>query len=181
VTARKPQWWLSRAGRAQVTAGVVVFAAIAAPGWWHSLQSQATVHGDAGELAATAWIERYVPAGTVVVVDDYMWPDLKLHSDVYPLWLWKVNTDPWITRHVLPDGYASIGYIVLAPQADSTLATLPTLKAALDHSRVVRTFDDGITVRVVIKPGARPTAPLVVKKAGHSASKRDAVQEGAHA
>jgi len=29
---------------------------------------------------------------------------------------------------------------------------LPTLKAALDHSRIVKTFGDGITARVVIKP-----------------------------
>jgi hypothetical protein len=156
------RWWLAQIRRALVITGVAAFAVVVAPGWWHSLESQASVRADAGELAATAWIERNVPPGTVVVVDDYMWPDLKIHSRVAPLWLWKVNTDPWVTKHVLPDGYASIGYIVLAPQAPSTLATLPTLKAALDHSRLVKTFGDGITARVVIKPDTGHAVPPVL-------------------
>src|SRR5262249_17258235 len=66
----------------------------------------------------------------------------------------------------LPHGYASIDYIVLAPQASSTLATLPTLKAALEHSRVLKSFGDGITARVVIKPhtGSRHRAPSCVRR-----------------
>jgi 4-amino-4-deoxy-L-arabinose transferase-like glycosyltransferase len=151
-TAYGAGWWIARAGRGPVIAGAVVFALAAATSWWHVLASQAKVDGDASELAATAWIEHNVPSGSVVVVDDYMWPDLKMRSDVYPLWLWKVNTDPWVTKHVLPHGYASIDYIVLAPQAPSTLATLPTLKAALEHSRVLKSFGDGIAARVVVKP-----------------------------
>lgn len=145
----------ARAGRIPVLVGIVVFALVVAPAWLHSLVSQAKVDGDASELAATAWIEHHIPRGSVVVVDDYMWPDLKIHNNlnpVYPVWLWKVNTDPWVTRHVLPHGYASIDYIVLAPQAASTLASLPTLKAALEHSRVVRSFGDNITAYVVTKP-----------------------------
>lgn len=147
-------WWLARIWRAPVIACVVAFGVVVAPGWWQSLAAQAKVNGDASELAATAWIERNVPRGSVVVVDDYMWPDLKMHSAVYPLWLWKVNSGPWVTAHVLPHGYASIDYIVLATPAPSTLATLPTLKAALDHSRPLETFGDGITAWAVIKPGA---------------------------
>jgi len=86
----------------------------------------------------------------VVVVDDYMWPDLRLHG-MRPLWLWKVNTDPQVTREVLPHGYKSIDYIVLGPWGQSTLDLLPTLKAARAHSKIVRTFGDGITAREVIK------------------------------
>lgn len=156
------QRWLDQIRRGLVIAAAA-FAVVVAPGWSHALETQARVRGDAGELAATAWVERNVPAGAVVVVDDYMWPDLKIHSRVYPLWLWKVNTDPWITKHVLPDGYASIGYIVLAPQASSTLAALPTLKAALDHSRLVATFGDGITARVVIRPDTGHAVPPVLR------------------
>ena len=159
LPGRQSRWWLAQIRQALVIISVAAFAVMAVPGWWHSLESQAKVKGDADELAATAWIERNIPRGTVVVVDDYMWPDLKIHSRVYPLWLWKTDTDPWVTQHVLPHGYASIGYIVLAPQAASTLASLPTLKAALDHSRIVETFGDGITARVVIKPDAGLTVP----------------------
>jgi 4-amino-4-deoxy-L-arabinose transferase-like glycosyltransferase len=159
LPGRQSRWWLTQIRQALVIISVAAFAVMAVPGWWHSLESQAKVKGDADELAATAWIERNIPRGTVVVVDDYMWPDLKIHSRVYPLWLWKTDTDPWVTQHVLPHGYASIGYIVLAPQAASTLASLPTLRAALDHSRIVETFGDGITARVVIKPDAGLTVP----------------------
>lgn len=162
--------WLVQIRRALVIALVAVFAVMVTPGWWHSLYNHANVHADAGELAATAWIEHNVPRGSVVVVDDYMWPDLKMHSHVYPLWLWKTNTDPWVTKHVLPDGYASISYLVLAPQPPSTLATQPTLKAALDHSRIVKTFGDGVTARVVIKPAAQTTVPPALTS-GKSRSK----------
>ena len=119
------------------------------PGWWASLSSQSTVHGDAAELAATTWIEQHVPQRVVVVVDDYMWPDLKMRG-WDPLWLWKVDTDPQVTREVLPHGYRSIQYVVVATQAGSTLATLPTLKAALAHSVVIRSFGGGLTARRVV-------------------------------
>jgi 4-amino-4-deoxy-L-arabinose transferase-like glycosyltransferase len=143
--------WLPRAGCVPAVAAALVFIMVVAPNWWNALRQQAKVDGDGSELAATAWILDNVPRHDVVVVDDYMWPDLRLHA-MSPLWLWKVNTDPWVTKHVLPHGYASIDYVVLAPQASSTLATLPTLKAALQHSRIVKKFGDGITARVVIKP-----------------------------
>jgi hypothetical protein len=96
--ADRTNWWFARIGRVPVMAGIVAFGVVVAPGWWHSLASQANVHGDAIELAATAWIEHHAPSGAVVVVDDYMWPDLKMHSNLYPVWLWKVNTDPWVNQ-----------------------------------------------------------------------------------
>lgn len=176
---RQPRWWFALSGRVLVTASLAASAVMVAPGWWHSLESQAKVYGDASELAATAWIEHNVPVGAVVVVDDYMWPDLKIHSHVYPLWLWKVDTDPWVTKHVLPHGYASIDYLVLAPQAPSTLASLPTLQAALDHSRVVKTFGDGITARVVIRPGTRTARAACHRKPRHRARRRSVLSYGA--
>jgi 4-amino-4-deoxy-L-arabinose transferase-like glycosyltransferase len=143
------RWTLVR--RAAVVVAGLAFAAMVVPAWGHALRQQAAVRGDTSELAATAWIERHVPRRDVVVVDDYMWPDLKLRG-WNPLWVWKVNTDPQVTREVLPHGYRSISYVVLAPQAGSTLDTLPTLRAALAHSVVVATFGDGITARAVIAP-----------------------------
>jgi hypothetical protein len=128
----------------------VAFALLVAPQWGHALRQQATVHGAASELAATAWILHNVPRRDIVVVDDYMWPDLRLHG-MQPLWLWKANTDPQVTRQVLPHGYKSIDYVVLAPQGPSTLAALPTLKAALAHSKLVKSFGGGITARKVVK------------------------------
>jgi hypothetical protein len=144
--ALQPERWL---GRVLVAAAAVPLVAFVLPGWWGTLSAQSTVHGDAAELAATTWVEQHIPKPDVVVVDDYMWPDLKLRG-WNPLWLWKVNTDPQVTREVLPLGYRSIQYIVLTTQAGSTLATLPTLKAALAHSVVVRSFGDDLAVRRVV-------------------------------
>lgn len=129
----------------------LAFVLLVLPGWGTALRAQAQVRGDASSLAATAWILHNVPRQDVVVVDDYMWTDLRL-AGMRPLWLWKADTDPQVTREVLPRGYQSIQYIVLAPQAASTPNTLPTLKAALRHSVVVKSFGDGITAREVIIP-----------------------------
>jgi 4-amino-4-deoxy-L-arabinose transferase-like glycosyltransferase len=150
---------LSRAGCVPVLATALAFLLVIAPQWGNALRQQAKVDGDASSLAATAWILRHVPPRDVVVVDDYMWPDLRLHGR-HPLWLWKVNTDPQVTREVLPRGYRSIDYIVLAPQAASTLRTLPTLKAALTHSVLIKSFGDGITARKVTPPASsRASSP----------------------
>lgn len=141
--------WLSRTTWITALAAAVVFTLLALPRWGAALRQQADVRGDASSLAATAWILRNIPPQDVVVVDDYMWTDLRL-AGRYPLWLWKVDTDPQVSRQVLPRGYQSIDYIVLAQQAASTLETLPTLHAALRHSVVVADFGDGITARKVI-------------------------------
>lgn len=138
-------------GRLLVIESMVIFSLVGAPGWWHTLEQQSHVSGDAAELAATSWIDHDLPKGTVVIVDDYMWPDIMMHGKAYPVWLWKVDSDPWVTKHVLPHGYKSISYIVLYPQAGTTLATLPTLKAALEHSRVVKNFGGGLTARIVVR------------------------------
>lgn len=144
--------WRLTARRAAVAAAGLACAALVVSAWGHALAHQSTVRGDASSRAATAWIERHVPKRDVVVVDDYIWTDLKLRGE-NPLWIWKVDTDPQVTREVLPRGYRSISYVVLAPQAASTLASLPTLRGALAHSVVVATFGDGLTAREVIPAG----------------------------
>lgn len=140
---------LRHIGKVPVAAGAAVLVVLIAPAWWHALQRQSHARGDAAELAATAWIDRTLPKGTVVVVDDYMWPDVTMHGKALPVWLWKVDSDPWVSKHILPHGYKSIGYVVIYPQASVTLNTLPTLKAALDHSVVVKNFGGGLTARKI--------------------------------
>jgi hypothetical protein len=103
-------------GRLPAAAAGLAFVLLVMPGWGTVLREQARVHGDASSLAATAWILRNVPRQDVVVVDDYMWTDLRL-AGRHPLWLWTVDTDSQVSREVLPRGYQSIQYIVLAPQA----------------------------------------------------------------
>jgi hypothetical protein len=138
-------------GRLAVVSFSIIFAISAVPSWFHALKTQAKADGVSAEFDATAWVERNLPKGAVVVVDDYMWTDIKMHSQVDPVSIWKVDGDPWITENVLPRGYKSIDYIVLIPQTASTLSRLPTLAIAWKHSLVVKEFGDNLVVRKIVK------------------------------
>ncbi len=139
-------------GRVSVAVVLLAFAVFVAPTWVNVLRQQSVISGAAGSLAATAWINANLPKGSIVVVDDYVWPDVTVHGKADPLWCWKVDGDPWIAKHVLPDGYKSIDYIVLPATSSCELnhKQLPTLVKALAHSKVIKTFADGITARKVI-------------------------------
>lgn len=152
-TGRRTRW----IGRAAVAAGTAVFAAGAAPLWLGELAAQSHTRGDAGSLAATGWVERNLSRNAVVVVDDYIWPDLKLHG-MSPLWMWKVGGDPQVSKVDLPDGWRSIQYVVLTSQATPILGQAPLLATAVSHSVVVAGFGQGVTVREVLPGLASPAA-----------------------
>ncbi len=132
-----------------VAAGAVVLAALVAPQWGTTLVDQSKVDGYAGSLAATNWVEQHVPRHDVVVVDDYMWLDLKL-AGMNPLWSQKTDTDPQTSQRELPHGWRSIQYIVMTSQISGALGQLPVVAAAASHSVVVRSFADGVRVLRVI-------------------------------
>jgi hypothetical protein len=142
---------LRHAGVVPVMAVLMAFVIVAAPQWVNTLVAQSHIDGDAGSLAATAWINSTLKRGELVVVDDYVWPDVTMHGKATPLWCWKVNGDPWVRRHLLPDGYKSIDYIVLPVDSSCALnpQQLPTLVKAIAHSRVVKRFADGLVARKV--------------------------------
>jgi 4-amino-4-deoxy-L-arabinose transferase-like glycosyltransferase len=132
---------------------LVVAAAIAAlvlvvPQWSSTLVRQASQNGAAASLTATAWVEQHVPRNDVVVVDDYLWPDLK-RAGLNPLWDQKAASDTE-SQGELPDGWRSIDYIVLTSQVAGTLGSMPLLQQAFDHSVPVAGFPGGIVVRRVV-------------------------------
>jgi len=89
----------------------------------------------------------------LIVVDDYVWPDLALRGFQNQVWHYKVDLDPEVQANELPDGWASIDYVALDKNADNTLKVLPTVVEAIEHSEVVATFGEGeIVVRKVVKP-----------------------------
>jgi hypothetical protein len=132
-------------GRAVVALAALTFAGYVLPQWVSYLSANSTVHGNVPYLDAAAWAEHNVPKGDVVVVDDYLWVDLKTHG-LDPLWLWKVSPA------TAPDG-ETIKYIIIQPQSAGTLASLPALQSAYEHSVVVRDFGGGLTARRVIDAG----------------------------
>lgn len=141
---RRTRW----IGRGAVAACALAFAAGVAPQWWGELSAQGRVQGDAGSLAATRWIQGNLPRNAIVVVDDYIWPDLKLHG-MHPLWLWKVDGDPQVDHVDLPDGWQSMQYLVMTPQTMTVLDQMPVLAQALAHAVTVASFGDGVTIRQV--------------------------------
>jgi hypothetical protein len=132
-------------GRAVVALAALVFVGYVLPQWVSYLDRNSTVHGNVPYLEAAAWAEHNVPKGDVVVVDDYLWVDLKTHG-LDPLWLWKVNAA------TAPD-WETIKYIIIQPQSAGTLAGMPSLQGAYEHSVVVKDFGDGLTARQVIDGG----------------------------
>ena len=146
---RGPAWMGGRQapylGRAVVVLAALTFAGYVLPQWISVLSANSSARGNVPYLEAAAWAEHNVPKGDVVVVDDYLWVDLKTHG-LDPLWLWKVNAA------TAPD-WESIKYIIIQPQSPGTLASIPSLQAAYAHSVLVKNFGGGLTARRVIDAG----------------------------
>jgi hypothetical protein len=132
-------------GRAVVAVAALIAVVVVAPSWWHSLNTNSTANGDSPYLTAAAWAEHNVPKNDTVVVDDYLWVDLKTHG-LNPLWMWKISSQT-------APSYKTIQYIILQPQSAGTLAGIPALQAAYAHSTLVKDFGNGLTVRRVNDAG----------------------------
>jgi len=137
---------------AAITAGVAAVLFVL-PQWGSALVRQDGENGATSALRATAWVEAHVPKRDVVVVDDYLWLDLK-RAGMNPLWEQKMASDAE-SQGVLSAGWRSVNYVVVTGQIIGTLATLPILQQAIDHSVPVASFGDGIVVRRV-NPGWGP-------------------------
>jgi hypothetical protein len=118
------------------------------PQWAGTLARQAGRGGEAGTLAAAAWVEHNVPKRDVVVVDDYLWLDLK-RAGLNPLWVQKTSSNAQ-SQGELPDGWRSIGYVVMSDQIVGTIAGIPLLQQAVNHSVPVAKFGGGLVVRRVM-------------------------------
>jgi 4-amino-4-deoxy-L-arabinose transferase-like glycosyltransferase len=149
-TLWNPVSWhsLEWARRFLVITGGVAAVLLIVPQWGSALIRQAGQHGAAGSQAATAWVERHVPKWDVVVVDDYLWLDLK-RAGMNPLWEQKMASDSE-SQGELRYGWRSVDYVVVTGQIIGTLATLPILRQAIRHSVPVASFAGGIVVRRVI-------------------------------
>jgi hypothetical protein len=130
------------AGRVIAAAAALSYAILVVPGWVSGLSTDSTANGDTPYLAAISWAERHVPKDSTVVVDDYLWVDLK-RDGLSPLWMWKISPQ------TVPDGWKSISYIILQPQSAGTLAGIPALQDAYAHSVLVKDFGNGLTARRV--------------------------------
>ena len=93
-----------------------------------------------------------------IVVDDALW--LNAVQDGFQpgygaIWFYKVDLDPAV-KAVLPHGWRSIQYVVSTPTIRAGLSSLPTVGAAIQHSRVLANFGSGagaIQIREVVTGG----------------------------
>ena len=144
-SSRRVMRGLPYLGRAVVVVAAIFALVHVAPQWWSSLKTNSTANGDAPYLAAATWAEHNVPGNDTVVVDDYLWVDLRTHG-LKPLWIWKINAQT-------APSWKTIKYIILQPQSPATLAGMPALEAAYSHSKLVKDFGNGLTVRRVTDAG----------------------------
>src|SRR6202040_1612064 len=119
---------VENASRLLVLAAGVAALILVVPQWGSTLVRQAGMNGGANSLAATAWVEKHVPKSDVVVVDDYLWVDLK-RAGLNPLWEQKTNSNS-DSQGELPHGWQSIAYIVVSDQFGGQLGKLPLLRQA---------------------------------------------------
>jgi 4-amino-4-deoxy-L-arabinose transferase-like glycosyltransferase len=142
---------LRGAGRTGVAAVALVALIALPPVWGPRLHTALTVDASASSLQATRWYLGHLPHDAVVVTDDNIWTDLvRAGCTPYPIWLYKADLDPAVHRR-LPHGWRDIDYVILGDLPASTLADLPTVRAAIQHSVVIMTFDSGLMIRRVIR------------------------------
>jgi hypothetical protein len=134
------------------------FAVAELPIWYGGDHEAITADPNAGYAAAASWIQAHVadPRHSKIVVDDALWLDMVrdgFQPSLGAIWFYKVDLDPAVKR-TLPGGWRDITYIVSSPTIRQDTSSLPTIRAALTHSRVLASFGTGsnrIEVRQIIK------------------------------
>ncbi|RJQ73047.1 phospholipid carrier-dependent glycosyltransferase [Pseudonocardiaceae bacterium YIM PH 21723] len=135
--------------RRKVVIGYVamVLAGLLAPVWWQGNAAALTRQDTQSYRDAVAWIGSSVQDKDHkrIVVDDGMWLDM-VKQDFRPgtgaIWFYKIDLDPEVMTH-LPGGWRDIDYVVSTPMLRDRPDVLPTVTAALAHSRVLATFGEG--------------------------------------
>ncbi|MEV3871736.1 phospholipid carrier-dependent glycosyltransferase [Streptomyces sp. NPDC049906] len=137
-----------------LTALALAAAAHTVPRWYDANRDALAADESAPHRQAAAWMAREVPdpARTRVLTDDALWLDL-VHAGYRPgdgaIWFYKADLDPEVGR-TLPRGWRDVDYVVSSRTVRRDAVDLPTVKAALDHSRPVVTFGEG-AARVEIR------------------------------
>jgi hypothetical protein len=163
---RAPTWQLVRArARALLAAAATVACAMAlvasaalagyyvAPHWMTVDRGAMTERPDAHLRAAQAWLLRHMPHDKRVLLGDEFWIYLVEHGfDHHPMRggffsrtlvsFWPMDYDPAVKRH-FPHGWRDFDYVISTQSARISLNRTPTIRQAIDHSRLVVRFGQG--------------------------------------
>jgi glycosyltransferase involved in cell wall biosynthesis len=154
-------------------AAVAVASAVAilyvVPRWAGADRVAMTVRMDVSERAAENWLVAHVGHEQRVILRDDFWIYLIEHGfDSRPVRgglnsptlvsYWTLDYDPAVKR-AFPQGWRDFNYIVVTQDMLDTLNQTPTTAAAINHSRLVANFGQGvhrIEIRAIV---TRPMAP----------------------
>jgi hypothetical protein len=175
--SRRPRWhdtlrlWVAalikRAGQLVVISAVAVSLIGVAPAWSRDLRQQMTEDRSQPVRHAVAYAVANIPARSILLTDDNLWPDLLRHGfNPNPVWFYKLDLDPEI-KAKYKNGWRDIDYVVIGHVPPIILRDLPLVTAAIENSVVMARFGAGdteVTIRRVLKNA--PDQPATDPPAG---------------
>jgi 4-amino-4-deoxy-L-arabinose transferase-like glycosyltransferase len=103
-----------------------------------------------GQLQAERWVQLHVPPSSRMVIDMYMWQDLRYPAPGVPAfryaeYYWKAAEDPAIAKGIFSGNWRKVNYVITTPQLllDTKNSGFPLIIDALDHSVSVAQFNNG--------------------------------------
>jgi hypothetical protein len=177
--SRYPRWrdklrvWVSalikRAGQLLVISAIAASLLVVAPAWSRDLHQQMTEDRSQPVKQAVAYAVANIPARSVLLTDDNLWPDLLRNGfNPNPVWFYKLDLDPAI-RAKYKNGWRDIDYVVIGHVPPIILRDLPLVTAAIENSEVMAKFGSGeteVTIRRVLKNA--PDQPATDPAAGRA-------------
>lgn len=105
---------------------------------WNSSQADA-------QNEATQWIEKNLPLGSHMIIDESMWTDLYDSGFTSAHYYWKVQDDPAVRDELLHNDWRNVDYVVTTTQMlwDAQQAHLTLVEEAIVHSTPIAHFETG--------------------------------------
>ena len=102
-----------------------------------------------GQLEAVKWIDKYLDEGSVIIIDNYSYLDLRYPDDGnYKVFnnahsYWKVDNDKDVKQGVLKNTAQNIDYIAVTPQmrSDLEMGVSKLVTTAINSSILVKSFN----------------------------------------
>jgi hypothetical protein len=146
TTSRRLAWGAGVRAPAAVALATMLAVAFGrvGPAWAADLERDLDASPDTVSRNAERWIEHHVARRSALLVDDTIWLDLVRDGfrqrDV--VWYYKLDQDPGVGVRY-PRGWRDFDYVVSTEIMRTTTYDVPSVKAALAHSRLVERFGTG--------------------------------------
>jgi 4-amino-4-deoxy-L-arabinose transferase-like glycosyltransferase len=117
--------------------------------FWSSTQADS-------QNQAAQWIEKNLPLGSHMIIDESMWTDLYDGGYKFADYYWKVQADPAIRDRVYHNNWQNFDYIVTTPEllTDARENNMTLVEEVLTHSTRIAYFDTGgwrVEIRKVLR------------------------------